>query len=303
MSCSWPRVMSPVPGRSILITSAPNHARSCVQVGPDWTCVKSRILTPSSALPSLPHGLVETLGRPLPFAFLATTLSAGRLAALAFLAALSLRFAFLSFFFAIFVSDCLNAVGAAGDLLLAQLALRVEVADAAALAAGRRIDDSVDEGRLARVERIVDRAPELVGRGGIDADTAEGFRHLVVAGAIHERRGRRIRAAGGVDVDAAIDAVVVEDHDADRQLVAADRLDLHAAEAEGAVAFDGEHLTAGLHRGGDGRAHADAHDAPGADVEPLARLVHVDRAAGEVERVGPFVDEDRVRPLLDDGAQ
>src|SRR5215475_5855866 len=104
MSCSWPRVISPVPGRSILITSARNHARSCVQVGPDWTCVKSRILTPSSALPSLPHGLLETLGRPLPFAFLATTLSAGRLAALAFLEALSLRFAFLSFlsfFFAI----------------------------------------------------------------------------------------------------------------------------------------------------------------------------------------------------------
>src|SRR4029453_5211867 len=98
MSCSWPRVMSPVPGRAILITSAPNHAKSCVQVGPDWTCVKSRILTPSSALPSLPHGLLDTLGRPLPFAFLATILSTGFLAALALLEALSLLFAFLSFF-------------------------------------------------------------------------------------------------------------------------------------------------------------------------------------------------------------
>src|SRR6516165_4097795 len=131
--------MSPVLGRSILITSAPNQASSWVQVGPDCTCVKSRMRMPSSALPSLPHGLVDTLGRPLPFAFLATTLSAGRLAALAFLAALSLRFAFLSFFFAMSVSDRLNAVGAARDLLLAQLALRIEVADAAALAAGRRI--------------------------------------------------------------------------------------------------------------------------------------------------------------------
>src|SRR5512139_1059490 len=91
--------MSPVPGRSTLITSAPNQASSCVQVGPDWTWVKSRIFTPSNALPSLPHGLLDTLGRSLPLAFFATTLSEGFLAALAFLEALSLLFAFLSFFF------------------------------------------------------------------------------------------------------------------------------------------------------------------------------------------------------------
>src|SRR6478735_4365286 len=45
--------MSPTPGRSTLITSAPNHASNCVQVGPDWTCVKSRMRTPSSALPEV----------------------------------------------------------------------------------------------------------------------------------------------------------------------------------------------------------------------------------------------------------
>src|SRR5947199_2827822 len=50
MSRSCPRVASPSPAFSTLITSAPNHASSCVQVGPDWTCVKSRIRTPSSAL-------------------------------------------------------------------------------------------------------------------------------------------------------------------------------------------------------------------------------------------------------------
>src|SRR4029077_19744565 len=50
MSCSWPRVMSPTPGRSTLITSAPNQASNCVQVGPDWTWVKSRMRTPLSAL-------------------------------------------------------------------------------------------------------------------------------------------------------------------------------------------------------------------------------------------------------------
>src|SRR5580658_9901630 len=50
ISCNCPRVMSPTPGRSTLITSAPNHASNCVQVGPDCTWVKSRMRTPSSAL-------------------------------------------------------------------------------------------------------------------------------------------------------------------------------------------------------------------------------------------------------------
>jgi len=49
MSCNCPRVMSPTPGRSTLITSAPNQASNCVQVGPDWTWVKSRMRTPLSA--------------------------------------------------------------------------------------------------------------------------------------------------------------------------------------------------------------------------------------------------------------
>src|SRR5215472_1877025 len=49
MSRSCSRVMSPAPARSTLITSAPNQASSCVQVGPDCTWVKSRIRTPSSA--------------------------------------------------------------------------------------------------------------------------------------------------------------------------------------------------------------------------------------------------------------
>src|SRR6478736_8447700 len=50
MSRSWPRVASPSPGRSTLITSAPNQASNWVQVGPDCTWVKSRMRTPSRAL-------------------------------------------------------------------------------------------------------------------------------------------------------------------------------------------------------------------------------------------------------------
>src|SRR5436190_1965258 len=113
--------MSPWPGRSTLITSAPSQASSWVQVGPDWTCVKSRIFTPVSALPSWPHGFFDILGAPLPLAFLATTLSAGFFAAFALtLAGLAAALAlpFFAIFFAIL-----------RPLLLLELALRVEITD------------------------------------------------------------------------------------------------------------------------------------------------------------------------------
>src|ERR1700720_3493266 len=66
MSRSCSRVISPAPARSILITSAPNHARSCVHVGPDCTCVKSRIRTPSNALPiTCPYPMLSLAKAPL----------------------------------------------------------------------------------------------------------------------------------------------------------------------------------------------------------------------------------------------
>ena len=46
MSRSWLRVTSPEPGRSTLMTSAPNQASIWVQAGPACTCVKSMILMP-----------------------------------------------------------------------------------------------------------------------------------------------------------------------------------------------------------------------------------------------------------------
>ncbi|OIQ71774.1 hypothetical protein GALL_466090 [mine drainage metagenome] len=136
----------------------------------------------------------------------------------------------------------------------------------------------------------------------MDADTTESLHHLVVARALDEYGCRGVRT-NGIDIGAAIDPVIIEDDDANRQLVAADRFDLHAGEPEGRVAFDGEHRLASLDRSGDGIAHADAHDPPGADVDPLARLIHIDDAAREIERVGAFIDQNGVRPLLDDSAQ
>src|SRR4051812_27016978 len=120
MSCNWPRVMSPTPGRSTLVTSAPNHARSCVQVGPDWTWVKSRMRTPFSAWVMV---VLRVLLR-LP--------AAGRKRGGAFDPAVGL------------------------GLFLLQFALRVEIADAATLAAGAGVKHRVDQRRLAGIHRGID---------------------------------------------------------------------------------------------------------------------------------------------------
>src|ERR1700679_2389889 len=49
MSRNCSRVMSPRPGSSTLMTSAPSQASSCVQDGPDCTCVISSTRMPSMA--------------------------------------------------------------------------------------------------------------------------------------------------------------------------------------------------------------------------------------------------------------
>src|SRR5205814_555051 len=204
---------------------------------------------PSSALPACPQALLLGRGRPLPFADFLTSFTTFLAAALAEDLALDFAFAILAFLRVAIV--CLINPGAAlplGDaaLFLPQHALRVEIADAAALAAGSGVDHRVDQRRLAGIHRRVDGALELVRRRRIDADAAERLDHFVVARAFDEHRGRRIGAAAAVDVGAAINAVIVEDHHADRQLVAADGFDLHAGETEGAVAFDRKHWLAGL---------------------------------------------------------
>ncbi|SPC14616.1 hypothetical protein CT19431_MP100198 [Cupriavidus taiwanensis] len=177
--------------------------------------------------------------------------------------------------------------------------MRIQVGQPAAFGAGRRIDDGVDQRRLARAQRFVHRGLEFRRRGHVGTDAAEGFHHLVVARARHEGRDRRVLAAGRVHVDALVDAVVVEDDDADRQVVAADGLDFHAREAEGTVTAQRQHRLAGLDRRGHRIPHAYAHHAPGTHVQALARLIHVDHGTGVVQRVGAFVDERDARVGLD----
>src|SRR4030095_6631549 len=116
--------MSPSPAFSILITSAPSHARSCVHVGPDCTCVKSRILTPSNAL------LI-----PLPLCSAESRKRGRRLQA-----ASRLFFRRPSLFL---------------------LRGRIETRDAAALRARLLVDGCVDQRRLARADRLLHRAAKL----------------------------------------------------------------------------------------------------------------------------------------------
>src|SRR3546814_16798818 len=51
------------------------------------------------------------------------------------------------------------------------------------------------------------------------------FPYTTLVRSLHVGGDRRVGAAGGIDVGAAVDAVVVEDNHADQQVVAADGLD------------------------------------------------------------------------------
>ena len=162
------------------------------------------------------------------------------------------------------------------------------------------IDDGVDQGGLAGSHGFVERVQQLIRRHRSHADATECLHHRVVAGTLHEHGGRHIGMPGRVLVGAAIDAVVVEDDHANRQVVAADGFHLHAGEPEGTVAFDGDDRFARLNGRRNSEPHADTHHAPGADIEALARLVHVDDRAGVIERVGALVHDHRIGTRLDD---
>src|SRR6185369_3782618 len=104
-------------------------------VGPDCTCVKSSTRTPSSALPALPKGLLDGRRSPLAADFLAAdffaAFTAGLRTAFAFRFALPCFFCFLL----LAIGRLLNLSSSnQARLFLFQRALRIEVADAAALA-------------------------------------------------------------------------------------------------------------------------------------------------------------------------
>src|SRR5438876_1909927 len=133
------------------------------------------------------------------------------------------------------------SIGSPIPLRLFLFCARVQAGDATAFGAGALIDDGVDERGFARAEGFFHRLAQL-GRGrGMDAHAAEGLHQLVIACTLDEHGGCHIRAAGRIDVRAALDAVVVEDDPADRQPVAADSRDFPAREAEGAATLHRTH--------------------------------------------------------------
>ena len=88
---------------------------------------------------------------------------------------------------------------------------------------------------------------------------------------------------------------VVAHHADDRQAVAGHRVELHAGEAEGAVAEQQADLALGMGElGADRLAGAGAEAAEGARVHPAARLVGLDEAAGVGDEVAAVADHDRV---------
>src|SRR6266481_976723 len=117
------------------------------------------------------------------------------------------------------------------------------------------------------------------------AGAVERFDEFIVPRAPHKSRRRGVCAFAAVDVVAAVDAAVVEDHNGDRQMVAADSFYLHSTEAERAVALDGDDRLAAHDGSADGIAHADTHHSPRSAVETFARLVHVDDVTTDIERV------------------
>src|SRR5258708_19424361 len=173
------------------------------------------------------YGLVEGFGTPFATTFFAVDVFAFSFATF-FDGALDLALTFvLAFLLVAIVVSSENSIDVA-DLFLAKHALRVEIADAAALAAGRRIDHRVDESRLAGVHGLVDGATQLVGCRHMHADSAECFDDFVVAGVFDEGGRPSARTPGGIEVGSPIDALVVEDDDADRKVVSANRLHLHS---------------------------------------------------------------------------
>src|SRR5215210_814949 len=124
---------------------------------------------------------------------------------------------------------------------------------------------------------------------------AEGFRDLVVVG-----RGSKL-GGEGVAVEElhrmvleGPDAVVADDPD-DGQVVAGHGVELHAGEAEGAVAEEEADLSIGAGLGRPDRlAGAGAEAAEGAGGYPRAGLVGLDVAAGVGDEVAAVADHDRV---------
>src|ERR1019366_8364446 len=146
----------------------------------------------------------------------------------------------------------------------------VQTLQMAAFGSRGGIDDAVDDRRLTRRNCFGESLGEALRIGHMIARAAESLDEFVIARSPHENSWRWIGAPATVEVVAPVDAAVVEDDSDDRERIAANGLDLHAAEPEGAIAFDGDHGLSARHCCADGITHTDTHHTPGAGVETFA---------------------------------
>src|SRR5260221_70176 len=86
------------------------------------------------------------------------------------------------------------------SLHLRDAALRVEIADMAALRPRCWIDRAIDQGRLPRSQRIGESLREPQRIDGIVADAAEGFDQLFVARVLHQAGRRGVGATAAVAI-------------------------------------------------------------------------------------------------------
>jgi len=164
------------------------------------------------------------------------------------------------------------------------------------LTGGALREHDVDEGAAAVVHRLFEGALEVLRLLDKEAFAAEGFHHPVIAGAVDQRvrlhvEHRVVRDLGHAGADAA----VVEHDDFDREVVANERLHLHAREADRRVAGEVDDRPVGLgDGGGDGLAEADAHRAVGAGIEAGAGVGDIQLREGDIHRARTLGAQNRV---------
>src|SRR6266852_4328960 len=161
----------------------------------------------------------------------------------------------------------------------------------AALRPRSRIDRAIDQGRFPRSQGIGERLREPLRIEGVVTDAAKSFDQLFITRLLHQDGRSGVGATSAVNVVATVNSTVVEDDSDDGQLIAANCFDLHSAEAERAVAFDGHYRLAADDCRADCVAHADAHHPPRPAIKAFTRFAHVDNVSGNVERVGSLVYE------------
>src|SRR5438105_9751304 len=164
------------------------------------------------------------------------------------------------------------------------------------LPGGALRDHDVDEGGAAVVHRLVEGALQVLRVLDKEALAAEGFHHPVVAGAVDQRVGLHVEHRVVRDLrHAGADAAVVQNDDLDRQVVAAQRLHLHAGEADRRISRQVDDRTVRVHDGGGDRlAEAEAHRAVGAGVEAGTGVGDVQLGEADIHRAGALRTQDRV---------